>query len=208
MEDESEDNDEDAEDIFTAFLPHLFPEDAPPFHGDPGQCLLYDSPHFGPLKIMVPSYPGQSEKRIEGIAAGLLEIGLGKIDLAHEEEELERLLPGSPEGGTDMKAVVINKVDEERKLFAHLLWSASMVVAHILEDAATVAAASRASAPDSMSSATSSSSYCHHLSEVAINRQTWDVRDHTILELGAGMCIEKGYRNGLLSSFLPFFFHF
>ncbi|KAF9883040.1 hypothetical protein FE257_004294 [Aspergillus nanangensis] len=47
----------EAEDLFTAFLPHLFPEDSPQSHGDPGQFLLYSSPRYGDLTIQVPSYP-------------------------------------------------------------------------------------------------------------------------------------------------------
>lgn len=91
---------EDPEDLFTSFLPHLFPDDALSFHGDPGQHLLYTSSRYGPLTIMVPSYPEQSEKRSEEVAAS--------------------------EKGS---------VDEGRKLFAHFLWSAAMVVAEGVEDA-------------------------------------------------------------------------
>ncbi|PYH95540.1 hypothetical protein BO71DRAFT_428928 [Aspergillus ellipticus CBS 707.79] len=60
------------EDLFGAFLPHLFPDDAPSYHGDPGQHLLYSSPRYGDLEIMVPSYPSQSESRTQEMAAGLL----------------------------------------------------------------------------------------------------------------------------------------
>jgi hypothetical protein len=49
---------------------------------------------------MVPSYPSSSEKRSEEIAAG----------------------QAKPDGSVD-------QVDEGRKLFAHFLWSAAMVVA-------------------------------------------------------------------------------
>lgn len=108
--DENEVNEEDAEDIFSAFLPHLLPDDAPQFYGDPGQLLRYDSPLYGPLTIMVPHYPEQSENRKEEIAAGL------KKDGSQQDNG-------------------INKVDEGRKLFAHFLWSSAMVVAHGVEDA-------------------------------------------------------------------------
>lgn len=70
--DEPSTPDESPEDLFTSFLPHLFPDDAPPFHGDPGQRLVYASPRYGELDIMVPAYPSQSEKRSEEIAAGLV----------------------------------------------------------------------------------------------------------------------------------------
>jgi hypothetical protein len=93
------------EDVFGAFLPHLFPDDAPSFHGDPGQCLLYSSPRYGELEIMIPSYPGQTGKQSEEVAVGL------------EREE----------GG--------NQAKEERQLFAHFLWSAGMVIAEGVENA-------------------------------------------------------------------------
>ncbi|KAJ5236315.1 hypothetical protein N7489_006406 [Penicillium chrysogenum] len=81
-------------------LTHLFLDDAPSFHGDPGQHLLYSSPRYGDLSIMVPSYPILSEKSSEEIAAG----------------------QAKPDGS-------VNQVDEGRKLFAHFLWGAAMVVA-------------------------------------------------------------------------------
>ena len=110
---------EDAEDIFTSFLPHLFPDDAPSFHGDPGQHLLYHSPLYGPLEIMIPAYPiaSQSSNRVE-------------------------------------------EIDESRKLFAHILWSAAMVVAEDVEGAAA--------GKD--------------------GKAGWSVNGHTVLELGAGSC--------------------
>jgi hypothetical protein len=56
--DGSSDVEEFQEDTFNAFLPHLFPDDLPSFHGDPGQNLFYSSPRYGELEIMIPSYPG------------------------------------------------------------------------------------------------------------------------------------------------------
>jgi hypothetical protein len=73
-------------------LPHLFLDDAPSFHGDLGQHLLYSSPRYGDLNIMVPSYPILSEKSSEEIAAG----------------------QAKPDGS-------VNQVDEGRKPFAHFL---------------------------------------------------------------------------------------
>ncbi|KAJ5095735.1 hypothetical protein NUU61_005091 [Penicillium alfredii] len=103
LQDQGQAPEEDPEDLFTAFLPHLFPDDAPPFHGDPGQHLLYSSPRYGDLEIEVPSYPSQSEKRTEEIAAGMRQ-----------------------EDG-------VNEVENARKLFGHFLWSAAMVVAEGVE---------------------------------------------------------------------------
>lgn len=106
-EDENKENEnyEDAEDIFAAFLPLLLPDDAPQFHGDPGQLLRYDSPLYGPLTIMIPHYPRKSEEN-KGTGARL---------------------------GRDNQP--INEVDEGRKLYAHILWSSAMVVAQGVEDA-------------------------------------------------------------------------
>lgn len=80
---------------------------------------------------MVPSYPGQSEKRTEEIAAG-----------------------------------AVNQVEEGRKLFAHFLWSAAMVVAEGVEDAAAAEAGEAVKKPGKM---------------------MWNVKGHKVLELGAGM---------------------
>ncbi|KAJ5564095.1 hypothetical protein N7513_000337 [Penicillium frequentans] len=57
--------DESPEDILESFLAHLCPDDATAWHGDPGQHLLYSSPHYGDLEIAVPSYPEQSNKPSE-----------------------------------------------------------------------------------------------------------------------------------------------
>jgi hypothetical protein len=131
-EDHDNEIDEDPEDLFGAFLPHLFPDDAPAFHGDPGQHLLYSSPQYGELEIMVPSYPAQSKNRSEEVAAGL-----------------------------EKDANGVNHVEEGRKLFAHFLWSAAMVVAEGVEDAERSDAGCEA-------------------------RDIWRVKDESVLELGAG----------------------
>ena len=120
---------ESPEDLFSSFLPYLFPDDAPSFHGDPGQHLIYMSPAYGDVEIMVPSYPGQSEKQ-------------------------------QPQ---HQNAKIMGHVDEGRRLFAHFLWSAAMVVAEGVERSAM------SSSPDDDSDA--------HI---------WDVRGESVLELGAG----------------------
>lgn len=137
-EDEEEYDDyDDAEDIFSAFLPHLLPDDAPQFHGDPGQLLQYRSPLYGDLTVMVPQYPEKS--------------GKWKGKLVAEQGD------------------VINEVEEGRKLFAHMLWSSAMVVAEKLEDAATTVG--------------------KELSGDELDRASWSVQGHTVLELGAGSFI-------------------
>lgn len=132
--------DESAEDLFGSFLPHLFPDDAPSFHGDPGQHLLYSSPRYGDLNIMVPSYPSSSSKRSEEIAAGL----------------------AKPDGS-------VNEVDEGRKLFAHFLWSAAMVVAEGVEQADTPTAPGETETETQIE-----------------NRELWSIKGESVLELGAG----------------------
>ena len=49
-----EDQNEEDIDLFTSFLPHLFPDETHTCLGDPGQTLLYDSPVFGGLRVVVP----------------------------------------------------------------------------------------------------------------------------------------------------------
>jgi hypothetical protein len=107
---------------------------------DPGQLLRYDSPLYGPLTIMIPHYPGESDDRNEEIAAGL------KKDDNNQGNG-------------------INKVDEGRKLFAHFLWSAAMVVAQGVEDAVAIEKKSGSSHAD---------------------KTMWSVKGHRVLELGAG----------------------
>ncbi|RHZ68132.1 putative nicotinamide N-methyltransferase [Aspergillus thermomutatus] len=129
------DCEESPDDIFSAFLPHLLPEDAPSFHGDPGQHLLYSSPRYGDLEIMVPSYPSLSEKRSEENAAGL-----------------------SQEGK-------VNQVEEGRKLFAHILWSAAMVVAEGVENADV------------------------RSEDADTDTAMWKAKGESVLELGAGAAL-------------------
>ncbi|KAJ6079457.1 hypothetical protein N7467_009210 [Penicillium canescens] len=140
---ELEEEEEDQEDLFSAFLPHLFPDDAPAFHGDPGQHLLYSSPRYGNLDIMVPSYPSSSEKRSEEIAAGL-----------------------KKQDGT------VNQVDEGRKLFAHFLWSAAMVVAEGVEEADMPIVEGEMESEARREA-----------------REIWGVRGESVLELGAGAAL-------------------
>ncbi|KAJ5132293.1 hypothetical protein N7448_006451 [Penicillium atrosanguineum] len=135
FEDHNNELDENPEDVFEAFLSHLFPDDAPAFHGNPGQHLLYSSPHYGELEIMVPSYPAQSENKSEEVAAGL-----------------------------EKDANGVNKVEEERQLFAHFLWSSALVVAEGLEDAERSDAGGEA-------------------------RDIWSVKGESVLELGAGAAL-------------------
>lgn len=60
---------DDSEGLFSSFLPHLFPDDAPSFHGDPGQTLLYSSllPQKKELEVIVPGYPGEGNGGERGL---------------------------------------------------------------------------------------------------------------------------------------------
>lgn len=71
----SDEEDEDPEDIFSAFLPHIYPDDILQFHGDPGQLLRYESPLYGPLTIMVPHYPTQGGSQNDRIASNSVDTG-------------------------------------------------------------------------------------------------------------------------------------
>ncbi|OJJ96911.1 hypothetical protein ASPACDRAFT_81086 [Aspergillus aculeatus ATCC 16872] len=104
---------DEAEDIFAAFLPHLLPDDAPQFHGDPGQCLLYSSPRYGDLTIQVPSYPDQSGSASSSPKQSDSDSSVNSVDSNSD--------PG--------------QVDAQRSLFAHFVWSAGLIVAEAVEDA-------------------------------------------------------------------------
>lgn len=60
--DASSDVEESPGDLLGTVLAHLFPNNAPQFHGDPGQRLLYSSPRYGELEIRLPSWPGETMK--------------------------------------------------------------------------------------------------------------------------------------------------
>ncbi|KAL4944801.1 hypothetical protein BDV06DRAFT_210016 [Aspergillus oleicola] len=132
---EDDHSDEDPEDLFASFIqiPHLFPDDVPSFHGDPGQHLLYSSLRYGDIRIMVPSYPEQTKEK--------------------PPEEASGVLPANDEA-TD--------VEEGRRLFAHFVWSAGMVVSEGIELAESK----------------------HPAAEEY--REVWSVRGEKVLELGAG----------------------
>lgn len=100
--DQSEEE-ESSEDIFGASIAHLFPDDAPSFHGNPGQHLLYASPSYGDLEIMVPSYPTQSK-------------GSKEVDNGQKTGQL-----------------TASQIEEGRRLFAHFVWGSSIVVAEGIE---------------------------------------------------------------------------
>lgn len=129
---------EEPEDFFDAFLPYIFPDDTPSFHGDPGQHLLYSSARYGDIDIMVPTYPGSSEKRSVEVAAGNA--------MTNDEGK---------------------SVEEGRKLFAHFLWSAAMVVAEGVEEADTPTAETETEFKKEA-------------------KEIWSVKGENVLELGAG----------------------
>lgn len=147
--DDSSDVEENPEDLFSTFLAHLFPDDAPQFHGDPGQHLLYSSSRYGELEIMVPSWPGEN-KKIE--------------DTGLENEKKE----GS------------NQAEVGRRLFAHHLWTAGMLVAEGVENADCKVTESESAAQRE-------------------TRDIWSVQGETVMELGAGEIFEVSSMNKSLA---------
>jgi hypothetical protein len=125
-EDDVEEEEAESEDIFSDFLAHLLPDDAPQFHGNAGQLLRYESPLYGPLTIMVPHYPDNVNTAGKGYT-----------------------------------------IDDGRKLFAHMLWSAALVVAQGVEDAAVAAGDNNTTTAND-------------------DAAMWSVKGHKVLELGAG----------------------
>ncbi|KAE8412362.1 hypothetical protein BDV36DRAFT_287970 [Aspergillus pseudocaelatus] len=133
---------ESPEDVFGAFRSHLFPDsNPPPQPGGPGQELLYGT-RWGDLKIMVPGYP--------------------RLDDKHSDENATK--PAEKDNQAD-------QVNEGRKLFAHYLWNAAIVVAEGVEDAYY----SRAETPQP-----DKKKEPHGL---------WQVEGETVLELGAGAAL-------------------
>ena len=110
---------DDAEELFTAFLPHLFPDEAHSCLGDPGQTLIYSSPLYGDLRITVPGYP----------ALNTSTVGSDSVE------------PASTANGTENQTAdeindgVGGSVEDSRKLFAHYLWGGAMVIAEGIEEA-------------------------------------------------------------------------
>lgn len=139
---EADDVDEDPEDLFGAFIFHMFPDDAPQFHGNPGQHLLYTSPSYDNLEIMVPDYPLEEKKK-------------STTDEATTEKKSDVNRTG--------------QVEEARKLFAHFVWSAAMIVAEGIE-------------------------YAHNYETDPTPAKKeaykiWNVTDQTVLELGSGAAL-------------------
>lgn len=110
--------DDDAEDVFTAFLPHLFPDEAHSCLGDPGQTTLYASPLYGDLRVVVPGYPAQNTTPMSSNSARRTS------NAAEIQSSVE--LNNDSSGGS---------VEEGRKLFAHYLWGGAIVVADGIEEA-------------------------------------------------------------------------
>ncbi|KAJ5929346.1 hypothetical protein N7454_007194 [Penicillium verhagenii] len=137
--------DEDPEDLFESFLGHLFPDDTAAWHGDPGQHILYSSPHYGDLQIVIPSYPEQSGKSTESVTG-------------QEEDKIDDST---------------NQVEASRKLFAHVLWSAALVVAEGVENADILQTKGT------------------EVSDVQKREilDLWTVKGETVLELGAGAAL-------------------
>jgi EEF1A N-terminal glycine/lysine methyltransferase len=109
--------DPEPEDIFQSSLATLFPDDTQNSHGNPGDRLVYRSPLYGDITILVPVHPD---------------------------------------------------LDAKRRLFAHYLWNAGVLVADMIERANHRA--------DRMIESESGASNSNH----------WNVWGEKVLELGAG----------------------
>lgn len=146
---------ETAEDLFEAFIPNLFPDDAPQFLGDPGQHLIYASPSFGDLEIAVPSYPTQNKTVTEG-------------ETATKQNE-------NSDGPS--------QVQEGRTLCAHFVWSSGLIAAEGIENA-----------------------HIYQTNPAATMereaRQIWNVKDQSVLELGAGKSLPLNLALVLYSLFV------
>ena len=46
------------EDVFQSSLSALFSDDTQNSHGNPGECLIYQSPRYGDIQIQLPVHPG------------------------------------------------------------------------------------------------------------------------------------------------------
>ncbi|KJF60088.1 nicotinamide N-methyltransferase [Coccidioides immitis RS] len=107
----------DAEDLLSSFLPHLYPDEAPSCLGNPGQTLLYTSPLFGGVRVVVPDYG---------------------CKIAEEEEEEEKEETEDQKGTTAREREGEEEdagVEAGRRLFAHYLWGGALVVAERIEEA-------------------------------------------------------------------------
>ncbi|KAL1961400.1 hypothetical protein VTO42DRAFT_128 [Malbranchea cinnamomea] len=168
QEDNAEDHeDEEDLDVFTSFLPHLFPDEAPSCLGDPGKTLLYSSPLYGDLRVVVPGYPAQQEQQSR--AAG-------------EGEAANGINGSSNVSGSDSASYSAGDVEEGRRLFAHYLWGGAMVVAEGIEEADRLRRSGRF---DAGSSGTGGRE-----DELLVSRRRkWDVKGQKVLELGAGAAL-------------------
>jgi predicted nicotinamide N-methyase len=113
-------DDDDVEDLFASFLPHLFPDEAHSCLGNPGQSLVYSSPLYGDLVVNVPGYPASTTTATTTSSTAPSAGVHGSND-----DDDDAVVTGA--GGGD--------VEESRRLFAHYLWGAAVVVADAVEEA-------------------------------------------------------------------------
>lgn len=98
---------DDAEDLLSSFLHHLYPDEASSCLGNPGQTLLYASPLHGSIRVCLPDYNQDAPQQEEGSA----DVEAGRRLFAHylwggalviaeriEEAERRRREGGEEEG--------------------------------------------------------------------------------------------------------------
>lgn len=117
---EPEDQDDEAEDHLSSFLHHLFPDEAPPCLGEPGQSLLYSSDLFGDLTVKLPDYSSSTTTTTTTD---------DHPESKGTQTEAEASITEENEQGD---------VETGRRLFAHYLWGGALVIAEGIEAATRI----------------------------------------------------------------------
>ncbi|TKA80949.1 hypothetical protein B0A49_00883 [Cryomyces minteri] len=143
----------ETEDIFSDSLGLIFTDDLRNQHGDPGATIVY-RPSSARIRDKIEN--GRQEGRSGGSQTGATD----------NDEEADRLAVNLGVGDGEIELSVTDpKGEDERRLFAHYLWNAGILMAEM------VAAASE------------------HDTEGTADREhtRWSVQGETVLELGAEM---------------------
>ncbi|KAK5014333.1 hypothetical protein LTR60_003277 [Cryomyces antarcticus] len=140
------------EDIFSASLGLIFTDDLRNQHGDPGATIVY-RPSSARIRDKIEN--GRQERRSGGLQTGATD----------NDEEVDRLAVNFGVSGGEIELSVADpKGEDERRLFAHYLWNAGILMAEM------IAAASE-----------------HDTEGIAGREHTrWSVQGEIVLELGAG----------------------
>lgn len=123
----TDDSDSDPESLLSAFLPHIFPDEAPPCLGNPGERLAYTSREHGDVVVVLPDYATEENSKEDGDnnTGRKFDGGDGEEDTAGNVVDGVRKARGK---GKD--------IETSRQLFAHYLWGGALAVADAIERAA------------------------------------------------------------------------